>query len=207
MSLLDRIRRAIFRKTPRGTAPRLDPFTLSEPWRRFAQDALSSRRQFEDAVRRTQSGPTQDRLASLGEQINASIAEVFDTARAGHELSDALSRIGAPAVRRQIEALERDQGELSDRSETAAETLEALSARVATADRMAVTIADTERQLRLINARLSEAVTRCIELSVGAFLPDEFSAVEGTVTSITDELEALRAALNDTPGRSQASGA
>lgn len=207
MSLLDRIRNGIFRRSPRVSTPRLDPFTLSEPWRRFAQDAQSSRRQFDDAVRRTRSGPTQDRLASLGEQINTSIAEVFDTARAGHELSDALSRIGAPSVRRQIAALERDREDQTDQSETAGSTLDALNARLATADRMAATISDTERQLRLINARLSEAVTRCIELSVGEFLPDEFSAVEGTVTSITDELEALRDALNESPGRSQASGA
>jgi len=185
---------------------RIDPFTLAEPWRRLVQNAVAARKQFDDAVKRAKDGPIQERLASIGVRINDAVDDAWETARAGNELASAYSRVDAKGAQRQLDKLRAaDNGaggsaesSASITSITSAATAEALESRVATALRMAAMITTTEDQLRLLNARLDESVTRCIELSVGAYQPDEFNAVEGAVGSITDELEALRSALADT---------
>ena len=59
-------------------------------------------------------------------------------------------------------------------------------------------ITDTREGLQLLNARLDESVAHSIELSVGAYRPEAFNEVEGDLGSITDELEALRGALEET---------
>ncbi|MFN8050612.1 MAG: hypothetical protein U0Q22_04185 [Acidimicrobiales bacterium] len=180
---------------------RIDPFTLAEPWRRLTQDALAARKQFDDAVRRTKPGPIRDRLAGIGDRINATIDEAWATARAGHELADAFSRVDARGAQQQLDDLSA-QNTGAGFSFTTQATITALQAQIATSQRMQQTIKDTHDKLSLLNARLDEAVARCIELSVGTFKPDEFNAVEGQVGSITDELEALRSAIEDTSGPS-----
>jgi hypothetical protein len=60
------------------------------------------------------------------------------------------------------------------------------------------TIVSTEDRLRLLNERLDESVAQCIELSVGAYQPDGFDRVEGTLGHINDELEVLRGAVAET---------
>ena len=182
---------------------RIDPFTLAEPWRRLVQNAVAARKQFDDAVKRSKDGPIQERLASIGVRINDAVDDAWESARAGNELANAYSRVDAKGAQRQLDKLraaDNGAGGSADSSAsiTSAATAEALESRVATARRMAAMITTTEDQLRLLNARLDESVTRCIELSVGAYQPDEFNAVEGAVGSITDELEALRSALADT---------
>ena len=183
---------------PRGPQQaRIDPFTLAEPWRRLTQDALAARKQFDDAVRRTQPGPIRDRLATIGERINATIDEAWAAARAGHDLTDAYTRVDVASAQRELDALHATRSATGFNATTQA-TVTALEAQVATATRMYALITETRDQLQLLNARLDESVARCIELSVGTYRPDAFSEVEGDVGSITDELEALRGAIEDT---------
>lgn len=168
-------------------ATRIDPFTVSEPWRRQTQEALDARRQFRTAVDRTSPGPVQDRLRSIGESIDEAVDEVWATARAGHDLAVAYSQIDARRARRELDAHAAD----------AAETTSSLEAVVATSERMYTTIESAQGQLRLLNARLDESVARGVELSVGSHRPEDFGQLEATMTTISDELEALRSALND----------
>ena len=180
---------------PRDARPdRIDPFTIDEPWRRLVQDALAARRQFADAVGRTLPGPIRDRLTTIGERIEDNVSEAWATARAGHALSDAYKRVDVAGAQQELDAVRSGNAG----SAASAATIEALEAQLATARRMSDTISTTHDTLRLLNARLDEAVTRCIELSVGAFRPDQFAQVEGDLGSITGELESLRQAIDVT---------
>lgn len=174
---------------------RIDPFTIAEPWRRLTQDALGARTQFNDAVRRTKPGPIRDRLAGIGHRIDDTIREVWAAARGGHELAGAYSRLDVASTQRELDAL---LASTSEPNATARATMSSLEAQMATAHRMYEMITATRDQLQLLNARLDESVARSIELSVGTYKPDAFSEVEGAVGSITDELEAIRSALEDT---------
>lgn len=174
---------------------RIDPFTVQEPWRRLTQDALGARTQFTDAVRRTPDGPVKERLATIGSEIDDLIDQAWAAARGGHELAGAYSRIDARGAQAELDRIRATDAQSSP---TVRATVAALEAQLSTAHRMYDTITATRDRLGLLNARLDEAVARCIELSVGAFRPDEFARVEDDVVAMTDELEALRGALAET---------
>lgn len=177
---------------------RIDPFSVGEPWRRLTQDAIAAQRQFGEAVRSTGAGPIRDRLQTIGRRIDASVVEAWSAARAGHQLSDAYSRLDTARVETELRQVEARAAAGGTTDFATRATADALRSQLDTATRMSKMIHDTEAGLRLLNARLDESVARCIELSVGRYRPEEFSAVEGAVGVISDELEALRAAAEET---------
>ena len=82
----------------------------------------------------------------------------------------------------------------------------ALRAQLASAERMDQTIAETRDSLRLLDARLGEAVARAVELSVEAGDIAELSGLGDDVDNLVGEMEALRQGLEEV-GRSSATGA
>jgi hypothetical protein len=168
---------------------RIDPFTLAEPWRRLVQDAQAADTQFREAVGRTRAGPLQDRLADIGQRVSTGVGECWQVGQAGHALSRARSRIDLAGLRRELADL------AAPADPTASATSASIQARIDSAERMDATIAETRDRLRLLNARLDEAVTRAIELSVSTATGDELSSVGADLISITSEVEALRQAL------------
>ncbi len=172
---------------------RIDPFTLSEPWRRLTTETLAARDRFRNTVRRTEPGPIRERLDALVDQIDESVDEAWETARAGHALSDAYGRIDAAAVGRELERVRS-----ASPSDARDRTLASLERQLDTATRMRETVTTTEAQLRLLNERLDESVAQCIELSVGIYQPERFDQVSGSLVHINDELEALRGAVAET---------
>jgi hypothetical protein len=172
----------------------IDPFALGDPWRRLVRDALAARAQFWDAIRSARSGPLRDRLSDIGRRIDDGVRECWEVAKAGQALAQARRRIVVPEIERELASL----GEPT--TPTGQETLAALRAQLEAAQRMDQTIADTHDRLRLLNARLDEAVTRSIELSVSAANEGQIQQVGRDVTTITHEMEALRQALEITSG-------
>jgi hypothetical protein len=191
---------------PRGGGrERIDPFRLDEPWRRLVQDAQSAEAQFSSAVKRARSGPLRERLTSLDEQIDDGVAECWRVAQAGHALTDARKRIDVAAAQRELAEIDA-AGYANDLT---AGTRAAIEAQLATAARMDRTITETRDRLRLLNARLDEAVTRAIELSVSTASDAQLASVGDDVADITMEMEALRQGLEATDiasGGTQASG-
>ena len=61
-------------------------------------------------------------------------------------------------------------------------------------------VGDTDSQLRLLNARLDEAVVRTIELSVQADDVADLGGLGNDVDQMVDEMEALRRAIDETGG-------
>lgn len=192
---------------PRGPErERIDTDRVAEPWRHLTNDALAARNQFHATVKRTRTGPIHDRLVGLGRRIDESVEEIWTVAQAGHELVAARGRIDVQSAQRDLQRV-RSKQTAAELSPTTAATVRSLEAQLAAAARMDATIAATNDRLELLNARLDEAVASSIELSVGSSRPDEFRSVDDMVSSIADELDAIRTALDDTSHASVAAAA
>lgn len=73
-----------------------------------------------------------------------------------------------------------------------------LEAQLASAERLDAVTREAESKLRLLQAQLDEAVARAAELSVRAGDVGELAGVEHDIAEVTDQLEALRLALEET---------
>lgn len=193
--LVGRVALAIPR-APQGA--RIDPFALSEPWRRLVQDAQRAQAQFRQAVRDTRPGPLRDRLVSIGEGVDEGVDECWQIARAGHQLAAARRRVDLADAQRDLAELDASGAT----GPTADATRAAAQAQISAAARMDATITETRDRLRLLNARLDEAVTRVIELSVAGTDVGGLDRVNADVASITMEMEALRQGIEATEGLS-----
>ena len=178
---------------------RIDPFTLSEPWRHYVADAMQAKTRFQDAVGRARPGPMRDRLREIQARVDTGVQEVWRIARRGHDLVDAHRQVDPRAIEQEIATVRASAaGAVADSTEQ--RTLESLNAQLATAKRIEGVIADADSRLRLLNARLDEAAARTIELSVQANDVTELGGLGDDVDQMVDEMEALRQAIEETSG-------
>ena len=196
---------------PRAPKPeRIDPFTLNEPWRRFVQGALQAQARFNDAVHNAKAGPLRERLREIGERVETGVEECWRIANRGQELVDARRHLHVGEAQRELAELESQlaaEGRgTPDPSSPLAGTLMALRAQLASAERLDRTIADARDRLRLLDARLDEALARAVELSVQAGDVADLGGLGDDIDNLVDEMEALRQGLEEV-GRSSATGA
>ena len=192
---------------PRAPAgARIDPFTLSEPWRRFVTDALQARKRFHEAVESAQPGPMRDRLREIEGRVDTGVDEVWRIARRGHALVDARRRVEPDAIRREIAATQANADQPWAKGSAMERTMESLRAQLATVERLERVIGDADSRLRLLNARLDEAAARTIELSVQAEDVAELGGLGDDVNAMVDEMEALRQAIEETGGGTAVAG-
>ena len=109
----------------------------------------------------------------------------------GNALADARSRIDVNTAQRELAEVRQS----SPPGDTTAATIAAIQAQLDAAARMDSSIAETRDRLRLLNARLDEAVTRSIELSVSSGDSSRLESIDDDVATITQEMEALRQGL------------
>ncbi len=173
---------------------------LSEPWRSYAVQAEDSKRRFDRVVASVPAGPLRERLQALSGRLDEGVDESWRIARRGHEIVAAIATIDTGSAQRELDELGVAIG---DRTPTPAEadTMQALQAQLASAQRL-VALADRSRdRLRLLDARFDELVARAVEVSVGSGDTDVLgNDVDGLVT----ELETLRTAMEETDRASEA---
>lgn len=179
---------------------RIDPFTLSEPWRHYVRDALHAHKRFQEAVQDAREGPTQDRLREIDDRVETGVREVWQIARRGHALVDARRRLDPVTIRGELAATEANAGQPWSVGSTMEQTIEALRAQLATVERLDRVIADADSRLRLLNARLDEAAARTIELAVQAHDASDLGGLGTDVDQMVEEMEALRQAIEETSG-------
>lgn len=179
-------------------AERIDPFTLRDPWRRFVSEALQAKARFDQAVGSARGGPLRDRLREIGDRVQIGVEECWRTARRGQALMDARRQIDVADITFQLQQLSPDATQPWAAGSPLAQTATALQAQLETAQRMDRVIEDAVNRLRLLDAKLDEAVTRSIELSVQAETVDDLSGLGDDVDSVVNEMEALRQALDET---------
>lgn len=176
------------------------PGGVGEPWAEFVRDAEAARLQFRSAAAGVRPGPLRDSLWGLAERIDASVHECRRIAGTGEALAAARRGIDVTGI---DEELAQAQGRRAERldDERLAATIAALEAQRSTAARMDEVIDDTVSRLRLLDARLGEAVARMLELSaqsVAAGADPSVLALSSDVDSLVGDLEALRQAVEET---------
>lgn len=179
---------------------RIDPFTLSEPWRYYVRDALEAHVRFREAVRGARAGPTQERLREIDDRVDTGVREVWRIARRGHDLTDARRRLDPQAISAAMAAAQAAADHAGEQGGTYERTVESLRAQQATVERLEQVIRDADGRLRLLNARLDEAAARTIELAVQAHDVADLSGLGDDVDEMVDEMEALRQAIEETSG-------
>lgn len=167
-------------RTPR--LPAIDPFTLSEPWRRHVAAAQSSQRRYTEIARATAPGPLRDRLGHIDVQVQHAVQECFAIARRGHELDGALRRFNVSSLTAQLQTA-------TDPTATTS-----LQSQLDAAGRIRTTRDNTDAQLRLLTTRMGELVAQAAEVSVGTDSTEELGTGVGDVVT---QLEALRQALTE----------
>jgi hypothetical protein len=180
-------------RRPKGD--RMDPFTLNEPWRKSVIDAQVAKRRFDNAVHQADSGPLRERLTEIGERLEDGVKEVWRIAQRGHLMAKGLKQLDVEGTQRDLVDVERDLRDgADDRLEQARESLRA---QLHSAQRMIDAVSDARSQLRLLDARLDESVTRAIELSLRSAGDADVSGLDSDVQTLVQDMEALRAALED----------
>lgn len=193
----------------RAAAPapqaRIDPFTLSEPWRRYVSAAQSATRRFDATVRAAREGPLRERLVELAGQLDHGLDECWRIARRGDEIDESLARLKVTETRARLATLRARAAPEQAAGEDAelAATIESLQAQVDAAERLRQISTDTASQLRLTQTRLDQLVTTAAEVAAATLDPAE---LDTGVAEVVTELEALRLAVEETGPARPATG-
>lgn len=167
---------------------------LGEPWRTYVQQAIDSKRRFDGVVAGVTAGPLRDRLAGLSGRLDDGVDESWRIARRGDEIVGAINQIDTQTAQRELDELRRSIG---SRTPTVSETdtMSALEAQLASAQRLADLANRSRDRLRLLDARFDELVARTVEVSVGG---GDTEGLGDDVDGLVNELEALRIAMEET---------
>ncbi len=160
----------------------IDPFVLSDPWRRHVSAAQSTQRRYTEIVGEMSTGPLRSNMESITRQVQRGVEECWFIAKRGDELDAALTRLDGPSLQRRLDIATDESTRVS------------LQAQLESAQRIRATRDDTDQRLRLLSTRLGELVAQAAEVSVGADTTGDLgSAVDDVVT----QLESLRLAVED----------
>ena len=170
------------RRRPAQRAIAIDPFVLSEPWRRSVSAAQAAQRRYNEIVAATPAGPLRSNMESITSQVRRGVEECWFIAKRGDELDAALNRLDSVSLRTRLEQSTDDA------------TRASLQAQLDSAQRIRTTRDDTDQRLRLLNTRLGELLAQAAEVSVGA---DTTSDLGSAVDDVVTQLESLRLALDD----------
>ncbi|HEX9260713.1 MAG TPA: hypothetical protein VF855_14325 [Acidimicrobiales bacterium] len=184
--------------------PRIEPFALNDPWRGFVRGALEARARFDRSVAGMRPGPMRDKLGGVADRVQQGVEECWRIASRGDDIDQALASLETNQARNDLaQLLARRQLEPNASANTQ-QTIEALQAQLASADRLAQVSADARDRLRLLDARLDELVARAVELSIGATDAD-VGLLDADVDGLVTEMEALRQAVEEAnrPGPSR----
>jgi hypothetical protein len=183
---------------PRGPkAESINPFSLNDPWRRFVQDALSARDQFGSAVRSAPSGPMRERLQTIADRVEDGVEEAWRVARRGQQLAEARQRINTRQAEQELAEITTG---VDPESPAVAGTRQAIEAQLASARRLEEVTVNAHDRLRLLNARLDEAVARAVELSVQSGDTGDIVGLGDDVDNLVTDLESLRQGLEAVSG-------
>jgi hypothetical protein len=170
---------------------RVDPYTLSEPWKQYVMAAQSAKLRFDRTVAGTRDGAIKDRLSSMATRLDDGIADCWRIASRGDDIDKALGNLTTQQAQGELVRLQREAGSRASIDSTIA----SLQAQVESAQRMQSVSQDARDKLQALDARLDELVARATEVSVGA---SDSGVLSDDVDGLVTELESLRQALDVT---------
>ena len=72
---------------------RIDPFTLTDPWRSFVQDAQQAKARFGRIIETVQDGPLRDRLGDVNARVDDGVLACWRIAQSGYQLHKTLLQV------------------------------------------------------------------------------------------------------------------
>jgi hypothetical protein len=75
-----------FFRRRRKKRERIDPFTLTDPWRSFVQDAQQAENRFARIVETVAEGPLRERLGDISQRVHEGLLACWRIAQSGHHL-------------------------------------------------------------------------------------------------------------------------
>lgn len=180
-------------RTPTRTS--VDVRRLAEPWRSLMDSVLDARRRYDVAVHAVRPGPLRERLDDVRGRLDDAVEQAGAIATSGDALSGARAQIDLAALRS-----ERSTTEAGPSTQRRDQTIGAIDAQIASAERLDGTIGDTYDRLRLLDARLDETVTRTVELTATQVEAVDVSGLGSEVDGIVSDLESLRQAVEEADG-------
>ncbi len=172
---------------------RVAPSTLSEPWRSYGLQAEEAKRRFDRVVASVASGPLRERLELLSGRLDQGVDESWRIARRGDQIGAAIAKIDTVSAEAELADLRRRLDGAAP-SPAQAQTIEALEAQLASAQRLTALADGARDRLRLLDARFDELLARTVEVSVGA---GDTDVLGEDVDGLVQELEALRMAMDE----------
>jgi len=200
----------------------IDPYAVPEPWRQYVRQALGARERFDQTITQWSAGPLRDRLAVLQPQLRRGAAEVFAVAKQGAILDGTATGAraggaGRPSIPQLSEELRKVQAEqrragpdAADRQASLARSEEAIATQLRAANRTQEAAAEVLDRLRVLTARLDEAVTQLLSLGLeqvsGSGEGRSADAVVGSVDALVEEISALHQGLREAGAASSGTG-
>lgn len=179
---------------PKGPdRPRIDPFTVQEPWRQLVQGAQRAETKLHDTIEAAGDGPVKERLRSIGDKLDHGLDETWRIARRGHEIDQAVNRLDPTSLRSKLASLQQRADTTPADDVTAA--IESVEAQLDSVERLKEQSTRTANTLRLNQSRLDELAARAAEVGIGTADTD---AYEHDVEDLVIELESLRLAIEET---------
>ena len=176
-----------------ASSARVAPSSLSEPWRSYGVQAEDAKRRFDHVVGSVAPGPLRERLELMSGRLDDGVDESWRIARRGHEIGNAIGKIDTVSAEAELADLRRRLGPEVP-SPAQAQTIEALEAQLASANRLTTLAEQSRDRLRLLDARFDELLARTVEVSVGA---GDTEVLGEDVDGLVSELEALRIAMDE----------
>lgn len=195
---------------PRRTAPPapVDPWSVPLPWRPLLADALDAQRRFSEVAGQMPDGPTRERVAPMVARIEASVRAAEVAAKRSASLVSPARTARAESLSVELTTMQRQPLGPSPEARAEHDAHEAALAAQLSALRRAETVSAAGLdQLRLLAARLDDAVTELVELSATQPVDPATSHGPGSLTGVLDELDALHDGLEQTGRELQAAEA
>lgn len=179
---------------PKGAErPAIDPFVLSEPWRRLMQDAQGSGRKLRRTIDGMDDGPLKESLTSIARQLDHGLDEAWEIAKRGDEIDDVVRNLEPTRLRSRLGTLQA-RAAASPSPETAA-AIASVENQLATAARLEERSSGTADTLRHTQVRLDELVARAGEVRAGVA---DTASYARDVDELVVQLEALHQAVEET---------
>lgn len=183
--------RCVLRRKPKAPVDPLahvDPAAAPPRYAAAVADAVAIRQRWLAVVAGLRDGPTRDRMAELGERVDAGVLAVWDTVTRAADIERVADGLEAARVTDDYKAAKRDPA--ADPA-----LVEALRARFESTQRLLNATEGVADQLRLLDARLGAAVARGAEVALMAS-PDTTASLGAELDAVVGELGALRDTLS-----------
>lgn len=191
----------MFRRRRRSNAGlnAIDPNKLQPRWRTAVEEALASRRRFQEVFSRSAPGPVRQRLEELAERVDEVVLACWRAAANAQAAEHALSGIDPLSVTERLKRVRRDLEAAERRGSPEADRLrlesEQLTAQHQSAHRVLNSLEETEEKLRLLDLRLDAAVLQAVDL---VLLPSGGAErIDSEMDRLIDEMAALKAGIDE----------